>query len=199
MRSIELYEDDDDLSASTRSVLEGAPLAPSERRSLRRRRLLAHALGWSGVLFTVALAWLAFGKRAVELVTVPPPAPGTLAPVVSALTPLVSALTPTARVPAPAPPPPPRDSASASVEAPLPPVPTRAATPEVHAERATASVPPPASAPLLAFEPPPAPRARNVEPPLTPAEIQARKERYARWLSEQGLSHAEDPEPNATP
>lgn len=184
-------------------LLERAPLAPSERRSLRRRRILAHVLGWVGVLFTLWVAWLAFGKRAMTLVSAAtaPSGHGELAPLVSALTPLVSALTPTAPIPAPPPPAAPAGSAADFPTAPSQPV-APTALPETDAERARASEhpsTPPASAAAPAAETPTPTGKSRVEPPLTPAEIRARKERYARWLSEQGLSQGEEPDPNAKP
>jgi hypothetical protein len=136
-----------------------------------------------GVLFTLWVAWLAFGRRAMTLVSAAtaPSGHGELAPLVSALTPLVSALTPTAPIPAPPPPPAPVGSA-----ADFPTAPSHLSTP-------------PASAAAPAAETPTVTGKSRVEPPLTPAEIRARKERYARWLSEQGLSQGEEPDPNAKP
>jgi eukaryotic-like serine/threonine-protein kinase len=154
-------------------------------RAPSRRMTLARSLGMFGILVSVALAVGAFIRLRSETSDVAP----ALAPATPSVT----------LVPAEAPPPPP--SAPPVVVLPMAPaaeppaqppppstssnqLPTSPASPGT-AEATKAS--PAAAAPGAARRPPAA-----AEPALTPEEIRRRKQRYERWLREQGLRRVDE-------
>ena len=193
-----------------------APIATT-RMSTRRRMRLAHALGIVGVLLTIGVAALAFGERTV--ISAQRGAARLHADLVAARTP---AAAPTLAAPArTAPPETPAPPASTTGTAPTPP----AASPPPGAAPVVAAVTPPAPAAAAPAEPPtpaePAatttarattpgvaappsessePRAmvrsRSAERELDANEIEARKERYVRWLAEEGLRRIDEVDDN---
>lgn len=182
------------------------------RMSFRRRRRFAHAFGIVGILLTLGIAGLAFGRRTMVSVRngaarlgadfaadapPKPPVPPPL-PVVVPEPPLVaepdvptpvSSPEPSATVPAPDAPPtvaapeaPPAATSEATTAAPEA---TMAAAPEAT----TAAAPertPAASAPAARATAVRRP-TRPAEAALTAAEIERRKEEYSRWLDIEGL------------
>jgi serine/threonine protein kinase len=174
---------------------EEAPISlvpPS--RTLSRRVTVARSLGVLGILVTVALAVGAFSRARSE--------PR------GDQTPLDPALTPTAPT-ADAPPPPPSAPKVTVLPMPL----TGDALPEVSPPTASGNqrpTPPAASVNLEATKPSPraiapgtTPRpATATEPALTQEEIRRRKQRYERWLREQGLQRVDEvvvPQPSDSP
>jgi hypothetical protein len=186
-----------------------APIAAT-RMSTRRRMRFAHALGIVGLFITVAVAGLAFGQRTllsarrgaervradIAAARAPNPAPTVTtaptvapepAPVVTPVPPVTS--TPVAPVDtAPASPAPPATNVSAapvSAPSPAPVAATPAPSPLRAATKATAAAEP--ADETGADLPEPAARHRPADPDLSASEIDARKERYVRWLAEEGL------------
>jgi len=178
-----------------------APVAGSTHDGVRRRIRRAQALGILGIVMTLGVAGLAFGPRFLEQArragylheeparvqesaAEAPPAPTTEATTEAAI-PVATELATTK--PPPSEPTPPAPLLTVNPPEPTPPAPVLALTPPPPA---TASATPPApataSAERRAASPP-----RHVERPLTANEIEARKERYDRWLREEGLKRLE--------
>jgi hypothetical protein len=190
------------------------PVATLGTTTLRRRRRLAHAVGIFGIALTLGLAALAFGRRAAvsahhgavrlrdELtgaVTPPVAPPAPVAPSGGPSAPPTSAAPRDDSEPAPqaaspllsiAPAAPAATDPAASVSSSAAPSASATSAPDPPAPSVSSSAAPSASA-TSAPVPPRAARARPFERPLTPAEIQARKERYARWLEHEGLTPIE--------
>jgi len=146
---------------SDRAAGSIVPVAAT-RGSRRRRRPWAHALGLFGIVVTLGVLGLAFGKR--TMASARHGAAGLRSDVAFAVPSPVS--TPVlVSTPAEAPP-----------STPIPRLEV-APTPSVSASGSLPSPPPVREAP-----------APRVEPSLSPREIQARKERYARWLAHEGLT-----------
>ena len=192
-----------------------APIAAT-RISTRRRMRLAHALGIVGVLVTIGIAGLAFGERAVTaartgaerlgadlaasrapeaaptLAAAPPvsrpataPAPVAAEPTVTTPAPVVDEPTPPAPV----------------VVTPVSPPPVAPAAPEPPAPTTVTPAPPvitttPEPATTEAPEPRALARTRDAERELSASEIDARKERYVRWLAEEGLRRIDEVDDN---
>lgn len=153
------------------------PLVPSTPKP-SRRVTRARSLGMLGILATLALAIGAFAIARSETKKLRPPPEPTLAPAAPSApleqkdappappsAPPISVV-PAAPTPAaPSSPPPPATSSSA--EAPRP-------TPSAEAPAATRKAP------------------AEAEQPLTPEEIRRRKQRYEKWLREQGLQRLDE-------
>jgi hypothetical protein len=187
-----------------------APVAAPPPPLVRRMRR-AHVLAALGLLGTLVLAGLAFGTRSLRaarnatalvepalanvrptLATGPAPAPldrgnEAIPLAVSATSTAPVPLAPTAINTVSVPPPP---TAAGTVSGPPAPIATsavsRPAAPAVTPTMASVATTP-AREPRAAASP-----ASDDEPPLTAAEIEARKERYARWLAEQGLKPVDE-------
>jgi serine/threonine-protein kinase len=201
-----------DMNANEGSIAPVATLGATRRR----RRHLAQALGVLGILVTLGVAALAFGKRAavsarhgaarIEALTAraaaPAPAPAPASPVAAPSADLSNPadVSAPAEISTPA-----AVSTPAEISTPAA-VSTPAAAPvlanDFDAGVAPASDAAPAAAPSSApsagsapapTTPAPARTApsRPFERPLTPAEIEARKARYARWLADEGLEPIE--------
>ncbi len=199
-----------------------APVALFAPPSARRRRRAAHVLAGLGMSATVVLTVLAFGRPALRaaqdaVARIGPPettrapaapvviTPTSLAPAPPSATPPTATATPpasTASSPAAADPSPSATTpAPAASEAPAAPnaasdaSEASRAAPGVTSAASTPSSAPPSSAGAAPSRTAPA-RAHShegvYEPPLSPDEIRARKERYQRWLAEQGLKRIDE-------
>jgi serine/threonine protein kinase len=208
-RDLEPFAGSQDVPAATEDFeAEDAFFRSAEEtndQEASRRVTVARSLGVLGILVTVALAVGAFSRARSE-----PRGDQTV---------LDPALTPTAPASpngpsAPldqgdAPPPPPSTPKVTVLPMPL----TGDSLPEVSPPTASGNqraMPPAASANLGATKPPPraiapgvTPRApAATEPALTQEEIRRRKQRYERWLREQGLQRVDEvvvPQPSDSP
>ena len=195
-----------DINASEGSIAPVATMGAVRRR----RRHLAQGVGILGIAATLGLAALAFAKRAAiashqgaarlqaVTATAAPPAPvPSPAPVSSPeVAPDTAPNSTTASDSAPATvsdsaPATSSDSAPATASDSPPasssgPATTPAAVPASTSAPAAESAPAPATPAPAGTAP-----SRPFERPLTPAEIEARKARYARWLADEGLTPIE--------
>jgi serine/threonine-protein kinase len=158
------------------------------RTTFHRRRRFAHALGLFGLVVTLGVFGLAFGKRTLAS------ARHGAALVRSEL---VGAVPSPASAPAPAPP---ESEALPPTSAPtLEPAPTLLPAPSGAAAPASTAAPVPSTAPSGSASPSASSAApvrqetaRPFEPRLSAEEIQARRERYARWLAHEGLTPVDE-------
>lgn len=165
------------------------PLAPLSRRSVQRLTL-ARTLGGLGILATVTLAAGAFLRTRAEAPNEAPPTSPTLAPAAPP-TPATPSAERSLTLPAPPVvlPAPPQSQPSSQPSSPAAGEEQRGTSPTPPEGEKTAASPRATEAPEDPRKPPTA-----AAPSLTPEEILRRKERYERWLREQGLQRLDEVE-----
>jgi serine/threonine-protein kinase len=216
------FEGDPALQEGSIAPVATAPISISRRRPPRSR--FAHVLAAVGLAATGAIAWLAFGPQTVKAARevaakvhdkvaqgAATAATTTPASPVPATEPVTAPAT-TAAQPGPAGTESVAPPASSTSAAPPPDV-TPMPSPAPSAADSSSAAAPPAAAPTTEPEPP-APAARPRRAPTrvqsstredsfdfpergtTSDEIEARKERYVRWLAEQGLRRIDEADDN---